>query len=70
MRKGIHPPPPRSLAQINGARLELNSVNVNYSYFATVECIGNEERYPPPHSLAQINGARLELVNLINFLLD
>ena len=68
MRKGIRPS--HSLAQIKGARLELNSVNVNYSYFATVECIGNEEGYPSPHSLAQINGARLELVNLINFLLD
>ena len=65
MKKGIRPS--HSLAQIKGARLELNSVNVNYSYFATVECIGKEEGYPPPHSLAQINGARLELVNLINF---
>ena len=46
MRKGIRPS--HSLAQIKGARLELNSVNVNYSYFATVECIGNKEGYPPP----------------------
>ena len=34
MRKGIRPP--HSLAQINGARLELNSVNVNYSYMVFI----------------------------------
>ena len=34
MRKGIRTP--HYLAQINGARLELNSVNVNHSYMVFI----------------------------------
>ena len=59
MRKGIPPPPPHSLAQINGARLEL----VDLIYFTTwlniivecMECLGGEEGHlPPPHHISLV----------------
>ena len=52
MRKGIHPP--HSLAQINGARLELVNL-INFTTWLNIivecmECLGGEEGHLPPPS--------------------